>query len=97
MNGMLCLANIQYSKIQLSVFVHLCPPLSTFVRLCPPLSVFVFVYLGLLGRYKLLIEAEKRHFMDEAFAFLRLRDAFGMRSGYNYPFYVRSSSQVSPK
>lgn len=35
--------------------------------------------------------------MDEAFAFLRLRDAFGMRSGYNYPFYVRSSSQVSPK
>ena len=90
MNGMLCLANIQYSKIQLSVFVRLCPP-------CPPLSTFVFVYLGLLGRYKLLIEAEKRHFMDEAFAFLRLRDAFGMRSGYNYPFYVRSSSQVSPK
>ena len=35
--------------------------------------------------------------MDEAFAFLRLRDAFGMRSGYNYPFYVRISSQVSPK
>lgn len=97
MNGMLCLANIQYSKIQLSVFVRLCPSLSIFVHLCPPLSVFVFVYLGLLGRYKLLIEAEKRHFMDEAFAFLRLRDAFGMRSGYNYPFYVRSSSQVSPK
>ena len=71
MNGMLCLANIQYSKIQLSVFVHL----------CPPLSVFVFVYLGLLGRYKLLIEAEKKHFVDEAFAFLCLRDVFGMSSG----------------
>ena len=76
----------KYTIFQNSI-VHLCPPLSTFVRLCPPLSVFVFVYLGLLGRYKLLIEAEKRHFMDEAFAFLRLRDAFGMRSGYNYPFY----------
>lgn len=77
MNGMLCLANIQYSKIQLSVFVHLCPSLSTFVHLCPPLSVFVFVYLGLLGRYKLLIEAEK----DILWMRLLLSYVFGMHSG----------------